>query len=112
MMKISSKTLRRSAMVLVLAAAPMVALAPRGSAQQTPPAVAAAPMNEVLGITKPPKTNRLSMAQLGIVREVPVKEGDIVKKGQLLLAQDDRIDAKKLEGLQLEANSTARIDAA
>lgn len=47
----------------------------------------------------------------GIVREVLVKKGDVVKKGQPLIQQDDRIERAQLDTLQNEATSTVRVDA-
>lgn len=47
----------------------------------------------------------------GLVREVLVKKGDHVKKGQPLIQQDDRIESEQLKALKLEAESTARVDA-
>jgi RND family efflux transporter MFP subunit len=52
------------------------------------------------------------MDTLGIVRELPVRAGQRVKKGDLLLKLDDREDQAELKALELEANSNVRIEAA
>jgi len=64
------------------------------------------------GITVPSKKARPWLGQVGVVSEVKVKNGDRVKKGQLLIAEDSRREQNKLKALELEATSTARIDAA
>jgi multidrug resistance efflux pump len=48
----------------------------------------------------------------GIVARAPVKEGDRIKAGDVILVQDEVIDRKELERLELNANSNARIEAA
>ncbi len=47
----------------------------------------------------------------GLVREVLVKKGDVVKKGQPLIQQDDRIEAEQLATFEREAASDVRIQA-
>ncbi len=70
--------------------------------------------NPIPGVTTPPKPqySRLTLPQAGPVLELPVKPGQQVKTGQLLLRQDDRVEQAKLKGLELEANSSARVDEA
>jgi multidrug efflux pump subunit AcrA (membrane-fusion protein) len=58
--------------------------------------------------TEPSELRQLSFRDAGIVKQVAVKEGDAIKSGQLLVAQDDDIEAAELERLQNEANSSAR----
>src|SRR5947208_6832493 len=41
--------------------------------------------NAVTGITKPSVHSKLGLNQLGIVRDLPVKEGQPVKKGDVLV---------------------------
>jgi RND family efflux transporter MFP subunit len=65
----------------------------------------------VTGITKPSVHAKRGLNQFGIVLEIPVKDGQIVKKGDLLLRQDDRQEQAALESLQLEANSDVEIKA-
>jgi len=78
-------------------------------AQQAP----AAPTDiTVGGITKPSNHSKLNFPQFGQVLEMPVKEGDVVKKGDVLLRQDDRQERALLEGLRLEAESLVRVEAA
>jgi len=62
--------------------------------------------------TEPSERHKLSFSASGIIIEEPVKEGDIVKQGQVLLAQDDFLEQKELEKAQLEANSNAKVEAA
>ena len=79
-------------------------------AQQAP---AAGPTDiTVGGKTVPSIHTKLALPQFGQVMERPVKEGDHVKKGQVLLRQDDRQERALLEALRLEAESTVRIEAA
>lgn len=67
--------------------------------------------NTVSGITKPSVHAKLGLNQLGVVLDLPVKEGDHVTKGQLLLQQDARQEQAALEAMELEANSDVRIEA-
>jgi RND family efflux transporter MFP subunit len=64
----------------------------------------------VSGQTKPSQEVRLAFAAPGIVTDVPVKEGDRVKAGQLLAKQDDRQDRAELEKMKLDAAATYDID--
>src|SRR5687767_11333044 len=80
-------------------------------AQQAPGAGAATDIT-VGGITKPSVHAKLALPQFGQVLELPVKEGDSVKKGGALLRQDDRQEVALREALRLEAESTVRIEAA
>jgi RND family efflux transporter MFP subunit len=66
----------------------------------------------VQGVTKPFIHSRPSFGGLGTVLELPVKEGQVVKKGDVLMKQDDRQEQAELQKVELEANSTVRIDAA
>src|SRR5688500_17276689 len=65
----------------------------------------------VTGISTPSVHAKLGLNQLAIVRELPAKEGHRVKKGDLLLQQDDRQEAALFEALTLEANSEVEIKA-
>jgi multidrug efflux pump subunit AcrA (membrane-fusion protein) len=67
---------------------------------------------EVAGVTRPSQERKLSFPSQGVVAQAPLKEGDAVKAGQTILVQDDVIDKKELERLELTANSNARIEAA
>jgi HlyD family secretion protein len=84
-------------------------------AQQAPAAAGAgaAPTDiEVGGMTKPSVHAKLALPQFGQVLELPVKEGDPVRKGAPLLRQDDRQEVAVREALRLEAESTVRVEAA
>ena len=64
----------------------------------------------VTGITQPSKRSKPSFYGAGVIGKVAVKEGDVVKTGQLLMAQDQEIEALELERLLAEANSAARVE--
>jgi len=64
----------------------------------------------VTGITQPSKRSKPAFHGAGVIGKVAVKEGDIVKSGQLLMAQDQEIEALELERLMAEANSQARME--
>src|SRR4051812_31127194 len=66
----------------------------------------------VVGITQPSEQRKLVFPAQGIVKEMLVKEGDEVKKGQLLAKLDDEADQKELARLEIDAKSQARIEAA
>jgi multidrug efflux pump subunit AcrA (membrane-fusion protein) len=63
------------------------------------------------GITRPSKEMKLSFYQAGLIKEVLVKDGDHVKKGDVLVQQDDSIEQKTLAALQVEAESELAIHA-
>jgi len=65
-----------------------------------------------LGYTKAFEELKLPFSAPGVVKKEHVEEGDTIKTGQLLLSQDDEVEQKELERLQLAANSNARIEAA
>jgi HlyD family secretion protein len=60
--------------------------------------------------TRPSMDVKVAFAAPGLVSEVNVNVGDTVKAGQVLARQDDRIDVAELQRIQIEANSTAKID--
>lgn len=64
------------------------------------------------GKSEPSRRAELAAQVPGIVKEVHVKTGDIVKQGQPLVQQDDRLSVNQLELLEKEANSTIRVEAA
>lgn len=66
----------------------------------------------VPAVSKPSQKRELTITIRGTISQVPVKEGDTVKEGQLLLAEDDRVEQKELERLQVEAQSQLAIQAA
>jgi multidrug efflux pump subunit AcrA (membrane-fusion protein) len=63
------------------------------------------------GFSRPSKKSKVAFPGVGIVNKIPVKEGDTVKEGQLLMNQLDTIEQKELELLQMQAKSTAKIKA-
>src|SRR5689334_19297677 len=64
------------------------------------------------GITVPSQRVKYGFNQMGVIDKVPVKEGDHVKPGDLLIQQDLRREQNKLQQLKNEADSNARVDAA
>jgi RND family efflux transporter MFP subunit len=93
-------TLAAAAVAACFACANLRALA------QTPPTPT------VTAITQPSERHKLSFPAAGIVVSQPVKEGDVVKQGEVLLAQDDFLEQKELEKAQMEATSNAKVEAA
>jgi multidrug efflux pump subunit AcrA (membrane-fusion protein) len=63
------------------------------------------------GFTRPSKKSKVAFPGIGVVSKIPVKEGDVVKEGQLLMNQLDNVEQKELELLQMQAKSTAKIKA-
>ncbi len=63
------------------------------------------------GTTAPSSRRELAFPYQGIIGQVAVKKGDVVKKGQILMKQDDRIELKRLEGLLLAADRALVIKA-
>jgi len=102
MMKLAKRT---SVAVALIAAA----LSCQAIAQQAPSEPASASL--VTGVTAPSVHAKLGLNQLGIVKTLPVKEGQQIKKGDLILQQDDGQEQAALEALELEANSDVKIQA-
>jgi multidrug efflux pump subunit AcrA (membrane-fusion protein) len=71
-----------------------------------------APGSAVSVMTKPSEQRKLSFPQAGIIKESPVKEGDKVQAGMILLRQDTDLDQKEAERLKVDAESDAKIEAA
>jgi RND family efflux transporter MFP subunit len=67
---------------------------------------------EAEGKTEPSKRAKLAAQVPGVVKEVKVKRGDVVKKGDVLVQQDDRLAANAYEALKKEADSDVRVQAA
>jgi RND family efflux transporter MFP subunit len=61
-------------------------------------------------ITRPSKERQLKFAAPGIVAEVDIKEGDLVKAHQVLAKQDSRQDQQQYLSDKREADSTEKID--
>lgn len=64
------------------------------------------------GITKPSEQRDLVFSSPGIVADESVKEGDVVKKGQVLAIQDTSVEEAEKAKLELEANSGLQEEAA
>jgi RND family efflux transporter MFP subunit len=77
-----------------------------------PAAWGQAQQSVISGVTKPYAHAKPGVNQFGTVLELPVKEGQVVHKGDVLLRQDDRQELAELKALELEASSTVRVDAA
>jgi len=80
-------------------------------AQVAVPAAAADGAMVVQGTTKPYAHAKPNVSQYGTVLKLPIKEGDAIKEGQVLLQQDDREEKAELARLQLEADSNVRVEA-
>jgi RND family efflux transporter MFP subunit len=64
------------------------------------------------GVTKPREEPKIVFVGPGVVMKVDVKEGDVVKAGQVLAVQDDREEQAKLQLIQGELDSALlQIDA-
>jgi RND family efflux transporter MFP subunit len=87
----------------------------RAQQQQNAPAPASLGENGERNIqpafTLPLKEFKISFPGMGVIKEVKVKEGDVVKAGDVLMKQDDREDAAELRLLELDINNYP-IDAA
>lgn len=84
--------------------AAMLLLAGQMASGQTSPA------NVFPGVTRPSEERALSFSYPGVVHQVLVKEGDVVKQGQPLIKLDDRLDQNALAQLKLEAESTLKVE--
>jgi len=63
------------------------------------------------GVTQPSSRKELAFIYQGIIASSPVKKGDVVKVGQLLLKQDDRIELRRLDAMKLDADRSLLIKA-
>jgi len=61
-------------------------------------------------LTRPSAIYQLSFVRPGLIGEVRVKEGEPVKKDQVLVRQDDRAEQAQLANLKLQAESMVRVD--
>lgn len=64
------------------------------------------------GVTKPMQRVEMSVGVQGIVKDVLVKPGDVVKVGQVLIQLDDSVERKRLEAIEVEAKSDVQVRAA
>ncbi len=67
---------------------------------------------DVGAITRPSEDVTLSFVRPGRVAEILVKEGDVVKAGQLVARQDDDAERAQLAELKAQADDTVRVRAA
>ncbi len=67
---------------------------------------------EIEAITKPSADIELSFVQPGKIKEVKVKEGDLVKQGDLLAGQEDEIERIQKKILAGRADNTTQIEMA
>lgn len=80
-----------------------IAMVPRGEAQ------AVRGDGTLMVYTAPSESVARHFFVGGIIKKVPVKEGQIVKKGDVLMQQDDEIELAELDRLDREAKSDARV---
>ena len=72
---------------------------------QQPAAGAAAASDRIQpAFTLPYKEYKISFPTMGVIKEVKVKEGDVVKQGDVLMKQDDSEDRAELRILELDVN--------
>lgn len=63
------------------------------------------------GTTAPSSRRELAFPYQGIIGQVAVKKGDVVKKGQVLMKQDDRIELSRLNAMTIAADRALVIKA-
>ncbi len=73
---------------------------------------AACPAQGFPAVTKPSADAVLSFVRPGLIWQVPVKEGQHVQAGQLLIQQDDRAEQASLALSKMQAEDTTAVDAA
>jgi len=66
----------------------------------------------VSAITQPSEVSKRAFQDIGVISKVMVKDGDMVAQDQVLLQLDDDFDQAQVQQLKVEADSTARIEAA
>ena len=67
--------------------------------------------NGIKAVTRPSKDVTLSFVQSGQIAKVYVKQGDMVKSGQLLVKLDDSVEQAQLAQLKVQSEDTTRIEA-
>jgi RND family efflux transporter MFP subunit len=106
--------MKRVAWRWVLGAAVASAMALTGSvgAEQQPAQGQVSPEPSVKqAFTLPFKEYKVSFPTMGVIKEVKVKEGEAVKRGDVIMKQDDSEDQAELRLLELDINNYP-IDAA
>lgn len=78
------------------------------------PAASALPADKSVreGITLPYKKYEINFATMGVIKDVKVKEGDVIKPKDLLLQQDSTEEEAELAILEFDATNQLPIDAA
>lgn len=75
----------------------------------TSPGVCSDP--QIIGYTEPYKIITVSAAESGVIAELPVKEGDAVKAGDMLAKLNNEVFAAELQVARAEASlATTRLD--
>lgn len=97
-----------------LGAASLVGVGSTAASAQDVPPLAPVILGTVqeTGITMPLKEWTPLFKYQGVIRDVPVKEGEVVKAGQLLLAQDNQEELIELMADQKLATSNAAVASA
>jgi len=93
---------------VLLSVIPLTVRAQQLPSQQTPTSSGVI----VQGVTKPYVPAKPWFNMAGTVLEVPVVKGQTVKKGDVLIRQDDRQEKAELAKLDAEAASNVRVEAA
>jgi RND family efflux transporter MFP subunit len=63
-------------------------------------------------LTAPNKEYQISFPSMGVIKEVRVKEGEPIKKDDVLMVQDTTEEVAELKMLEIDATNTAPIEAA
>jgi RND family efflux transporter MFP subunit len=66
----------------------------------------------VQALSLPSSKHNLSFMDIGILKEVKVKPGDVVTVGQVLAQQDSDLDEMEYAAAKIDAQSTSKIDGA
>jgi RND family efflux transporter MFP subunit len=64
----------------------------------------------VTGITKPSQELKLTFYGQGLIASRPVKEGDFVHKGQVLMTEDAEVEQLEYDSMKVESGSHLPID--
>jgi multidrug efflux pump subunit AcrA (membrane-fusion protein) len=64
----------------------------------------------IRAFTQASETQRANFPNMGVVKQIPVKKGQTVKVGDVVMIQDDELNQYQFQQAKLEAESGARID--
>src|ERR1700678_2136794 len=64
----------------------------------------------VTGITKPSQQLKLTFYAPGLIASGPVKEGDFVRKGQVLMTEDAQVEQLEYDSMKVESSSHLPVD--